>query len=112
MLVRDCPPMLARLPPATRILPSDCTANEVMAVYGALGSNESARPVLGSSRAMDRRDCPPMLMKSPPARILPSGCKATHRTPPLAFGLNESTRPVAASKRAMRPRDCPPMLVK
>ena len=58
------------------------------------------------------RICPPMLVKSPPAKILPSACTAIEKTPLFAFGLNESARPVAASSRAMLLRACPPMLVK
>ena len=38
----------------------------------AFGSNESARPVAGSSRAMQFRICPPIVVKLPPTRILPS----------------------------------------
>ena len=44
-----------------------------------------------------------MLVKMPPARILPSACTAIEKTydVPLAFGSNESANPVAASSRAM-----------
>jgi hypothetical protein len=41
----------------------------------AFGLNESANPVVGSSRAMRLRDCPPMLLapsKAPLTKILPS----------------------------------------
>ena len=95
--------------PPTKILPSACTAIERHASF-AFGLNESARPVVASSRAMRLRVCPPMLVKKPPAKILPSACTAIERTASFAFGLNESARPVVASSRAMRLRVCPPML--
>ena len=58
------------------------------------------------------RDCPPMLLKLPPAKILPSACTAIEKTSLSAFGSNESAKPVVASSRAMRLRACPPMLSK
>ena len=64
--------------PPAKILPSACTAIERTAPF-AFGSNESAKPVVASSRAMKLRVCPPMLfapLKSPPAKILPSACTA------------------------------------
>ena len=61
---------------------------------------------------MRNRGCPPMVVKSPPAKILPSACTTIARTLLLAFGSNESAEPVTASSRAMRLRVCPPMLVK
>ena len=66
--------MLVKSPPA-KILPSACTAIELTTLL-AFGLNESAKPVVGSSRAMRLRVCPPMLVKSPPAKILPSACTA------------------------------------
>ena len=51
-----------------------------------------------------------MLVKLPPAKILPSACTAIALTVLFAFGSNESARPVVASSRAMRLRVCPPML--
>ena len=63
---------VVKKPPA-KILPSACTATERTTSF-ALGSNESANPVVASSRAMLLRGCPPMLVNSPPAKILPSGC--------------------------------------
>ena len=48
-----------KTPPA-KILPSACTAIEWTRSF-AFGSNESAKPVVGSSRAMILRVCPPML---------------------------------------------------
>ena len=62
MQLRVCPPMLfapLKSPPA-RILPSACTAIE-RTISFAFGSNESAKPVVASSRAMRLRVCPPML---------------------------------------------------
>ena len=52
------------------------------------------------------RVCPPMLVKLPPTKILPSACTTIAGTIPLpfAFGLNESARPVVGSSRAMRLR--------
>ena len=50
---------------------------------------------------MRLRGAPPMVVKVPPARILPSACTAMERTSLLAFGLNESAEPVVASSRAM-----------
>ena len=70
-----------KTPPA-RILPSACTAIESTDCPLAFGSNESAKPVAASSRAMRLRVCPPMLslMKVPPAKILPSACTAIAKT--------------------------------
>ena len=51
-----------------------------------------------------------MLVKLPPAKILPSACTAIETTSLFAFGLNESAKPVVASSRAMWLRVCPPML--
>ena len=48
-----------KTPPA-KILPSACTAIEWTALF-AFGLNESAKPVVASSRAMRLRVCPPML---------------------------------------------------
>ena len=48
-----------------------------------------------------KRVCPPMLVKMPPAKILPSACTAIETTLLLAFGLNESAKPVVPSTRAM-----------
>ena len=61
MRLRVCPPMLfaVKKPPA-KILPSACTAIEWTSPF-AFGSNESAKPVVASSRAMRLRVCPPML---------------------------------------------------
>ena len=60
---------------------------------------------------MRLRVCPPMLVKTPPAKILPSACTAIDKSTDLfAFGLNESAKPVVGSSRAMRLRVCPPML--
>ena len=43
---------------------------------------------------MRLRVCPPMFLKKPPARILPSACTAIELTTPLfAFGSNESAKP-------------------
>ena len=84
MRLRVCPPMLfapLKKPPA-KILPSACTAME-RTVSFAFGSNESANPVVASSRAMRLRGCPPMLfapLKPPPAKILPSACNAIEKT--------------------------------
>ena len=50
---------------------------------------------------MRLRVCPPMLVKTPPAKILPSACTAIERTLLFAFGSNESAKPVVASSRAM-----------
>ena len=103
--------------PPTRILPSACTAI-ALTVEFAFGSNESAKPVTGSSRAMRLRVCPPMvgvlmaLLKVPPTRILPSPCTTMALTAEFAFGANESAAPVVASRRAMFVRVCPPMVVK
>ena len=97
MRLRVCPPMLfapAKLPPA-KILPSACTAIELTKLF-AFGSNESAKPVVASSRAMWLRVCPPMLVKPPPAKTLPSGCTAIASTTLFAFGSNESAKPVVA----------------
>ena len=47
------------MPPA-KILPSACTAIEQTRTF-AFGLNESAKPVVASSRAMRLRVCPPML---------------------------------------------------
>ena len=68
-----------------------------------------------SSRAMWLRVtvAPPFgasVVKSPPAKILPSACTAIEWTSPFAFGSNESAKPVVASSRAMWLRVCPPML--
>ena len=60
MRLRVCPPMLPVKSPPTKILPSACTAIERTIPF-AFGSNESAKPVVGSSRAMWLRVCPPML---------------------------------------------------
>ena len=60
---------------------------------------------------MRLRVCPPMLLKWPPTKILPSACTAIESTVPFAFGSNESAKPVVASSRAMRLRGCPPMFM-
>ena len=78
MRLRVCPPMLEKKPP-TRILPSVCTAMASTQLF-AFGLNESARPVVASSRAIKLRVCPPMLPKVPPMRILPSACSAIEMT--------------------------------
>ena len=84
MRLRVCPPMLfapLKLPPA-KILPSACTAIAWTGSF-AFGLNESAKPVVASSRAMWLRGCPPMLfapLKEPPAKILPSACTAMEWT--------------------------------
>jgi hypothetical protein len=44
-------------------LPSACTAIDDTELF-AFGSNESAKPVVASSRAMKLRVCPPMLCRS------------------------------------------------
>ena len=62
------------------------------------------------NRAMWLRVCPPMVVKSPPAKTRPSACTAIEKTRKFAFGSNESAKPVVASSRAMRLRVCPPML--
>ena len=102
--------MLVKLPPA-KILPSACTAIEKTPSF-AFGLNESANPVVASSRAMRLRVCPPMCDREIAARQnlavrLHRDC--TDRS--FAFGSNESADPVVASSRAMRLRVCPPMLV-
>lgn len=64
-------------------------------------------------RAKRLRGSPPIVLKSPPTRILPSAPTATELTVVLpAFGLNESADPVIGSSRARRLRVCPPMIVK
>ena len=60
MRLRVCPPMLSLKSPPAKILPSACTAIERTIPF-AFGSNESAKPVVASSRAMRLRVCPPML---------------------------------------------------
>jgi hypothetical protein len=52
-------------------------------------------------RAKKLRGRPPILVKGPPAKILPSACTAIATTSKLAFGSNESANPVVASSRAM-----------
>ena len=61
---------------------------------------------------MRLRVCPPMVVKAPPAKILPSACTAIPWTKPFAFGSHESAAPVTASSRAMRLRVATPMPVK
>ena len=51
---------VVKTPPA-KILPSACTAISRRHLPFAFGSNESANPVVASSRAMRLRICPPML---------------------------------------------------
>ena len=93
MLLRDCPPISVKKPPA-KTLPSACTARQRTSSL-AFGLNESANPVVGSSRAMLLRVCPPILVKKPPAKILPSGCTTMAKiSGPFAFGSNESARPL------------------
>ena len=46
--------------PPAKILPSACTAIAPTSLF-AFGLNESAKPVVASSRAMWLRVCPPML---------------------------------------------------
>ena len=61
MLLRGCPPMLDEIAGhqnfAVRLHRDGKDARL------ASGSNESANPVVGSSRAMRLRICPPMLVK-------------------------------------------------
>ena len=64
------------------------------------------------SRAMALCGCPPMLVKSPPTKILPSAWAAIERTRPLAFGSNESAKPLADRSGRCRCAAAPPMLVK
>ena len=78
----------------------------------ALGSKESAKPVMASSRAMRLRGCPPMLKKLPPTRILPSACTAIALTKLFAFGLKAVSSVPSGFSRAMRLRLWPPMLLK
>ncbi len=67
---------------------------------------------MASSRAIRLRVCPPIDVKLPLTKILPSACTIRLLTPPFAFGSNESAKPVVPSNRAMLLRVCPPMLVK
>ena len=105
MPLRVCPPMLVKKPPA-KILPSTCTAIERTLILFGLGSNESAKAVVASSRAKPKRGCPPMTVKLPHTKILPSACTAIARTLGKlkkwpACGSNESAEPVVGSSRAM-----------
>ena len=62
-------------------------------------------PVEASSRAMRLRSARQLIVKPPPAKILPSGCiRDCKDRKPFAFGSKESAKPVVASSRAMRLR--------
>ncbi len=105
--------MDVKAPPA-RILPSACTAI-APTILSAFGLNESANPVVASSRAMKLRVCPPMLFapkKSPPTRILPSACTAIEWTSPFAFGLKAVSSVPSVFNRAMLLRGTPRTVVK
>src|SRR5205809_8132984 len=97
--------------PPAKILPSACTAIEKTVSF-AFGSNESAKPVVPSSRAMRMRVCPPMLVKKPPAKILPSACTAIEDTLVFAFGSNETADERRVGSRARQQRVCAPVLEK
>ena len=106
--LRVCPPMFVKFPP-TKILPSACTAIEetVSSAFGTFGLNESAAPVVASSRAMWLRVWPPMLIaprKSPPAKTLPLACSAIDTTVSFAFGLKVESSVPSEFRRAMRLR--------
>ena len=62
---------------AHQILPSVCTAMDSTTLFG-VGLNESARPVVGSSRASLCRVCPPMFVNWPHTSTLPSACTANY----------------------------------
>ena len=63
-----------------------------LTVKFASGLKESASPVMGSSRAILLRVCPPMFVKRPPTKILPSACTTIAATSLSAFGLKESSQ--------------------
>src|SRR5437667_95094 len=96
MLLRCCPPMLfapPKVPPA-KILPSACTAMAETYPF-ALAFQELSSVPSELSRAMWLRVtvAPPFgasAVKSPPIRILPSGCTTTTFTVSFAFGLKPS----------------------
>jgi hypothetical protein len=102
MRLRDCPPM-KKNPPPTKTLPSAWSAIEFTKPFGAsgLGSNESAKPVVGSSRAIAWRGCPPIVLKSPLTNILPSGCSTMQKTRASASGLKDMSSVTSALSRAM-----------
>ena len=58
------------------------------------------------------RVCPPMLVKSPPAKILPSACTAIEWTASFAFGLKAVSSVPSVFKRAMLLRVTPKTVVK
>ena len=58
------------------------------------------------------RVCPPMLVKPPPAKILPSACTAIELTKSLAFGLKAVSSVPSVFKRAMLLRVTPRTLLK
>src|SRR5205085_111283 len=59
---------------------------------------------MASSRATRLRDCPPILLKNPPARTLPSGWMARPMTVWFAFGLKAMSTEPFAFNRAIRLR--------
>ena len=61
---------------------------------------------------MRMRVCPPMLLKLPPTKILPSGCTAIESTSLFAFGLKAVSSVPSAFRRAMRLRATPKTVLK
>src|SRR6266550_152753 len=129
-LVRAWPPSFVKLP-QTRILPSVWTASAdtELALSGkppvpptSPGVKLPSKLPSGLSLARLVHDCPPSLVKLPPARIFPSGCTARDCTsddfsngklpPPRGPGLKLSSTVPFALRRAKLVRTRPPRIGK
>ena len=107
--------------PPTRIFPSGCTASANTESFAPGLKVVSSEPS-ALSRPMRLRGVvpvppPPSVVKSPPTRILPSGCTASGKTVSFAPGLKSASSEPSALSRPMRLRGVvpvppPPSIVK
>ena len=110
MRLRVCPPMVVKDPPAYTMLPLMAMALTLLLAVLAFGFHAVAKPVVASRAAMRLRDCPPMVVKDPPAyTMLPLTARAL--TVLLAFGFHAVSCPEALIC-AMKLRVCPATCVK
>jgi hypothetical protein len=73
MLKRVTFPIIEKSPP-TKIRPSVCLANALTAPFAPLGIKPLSKAPFGRSRAKFKRGALLTDAKSPPTRMLPSGC--------------------------------------
>ena len=70
---RLCPPIVSKMRPPNLPIGLHCDRDDRIV---RVRVERISRPVVASSRAIQERDCPPIVSKVPPAKTLPSACNA------------------------------------